>query len=99
MKGNEHAQHEMTYKPLALMAIVSFFVMYALMYAMVDRFENVLLNVNQFYMAGLMASPMIVIEILVMRMMYQNKKHNAIIIAASLLVTLGFFLAIRTQLA
>ena len=29
-------------------------------------------NINQVHMAGLMAAPMVVIELLVMRAMYQN---------------------------
>jgi hypothetical protein len=35
-----------------------FVAMFILMYSMVDRFANVYPNVNQFYMAGLMAAPM-----------------------------------------
>ena len=38
---------------------LSFVAMYALMYAMVDQWANVYNNVNQFYMAGLMAAPML----------------------------------------
>src|SRR4029434_1986734 len=49
-----------------LMALLSRVSMYVLMYAMVDRWANVFSNVNQFYMAGLMAAPMIIIEIAVM---------------------------------
>lgn len=79
------------------MAILSFISMYALMYSMVNKFENVILNVNQFYMAALMASPMIIIEILLMRMMYKDKKLNAIILGLSALALVGFFLAIRVQ--
>lgn len=45
------------------MTLLSFAAMYVLMYAMVDRFGNVFNNVNQVYMAGLMAAAMVLIEL------------------------------------
>lgn len=81
------------------MAGVSFLAMYALMYAMVDRFGNVFNNLNQFYMAGLMAAPMVMIELLLMREMYEDRKLNAIITAASVVAIVAFFLLIRQQTA
>lgn len=79
------------------MAILSFIAMYILMYAMVDTFSNVFMNVNQFYMAGLMASPMVIIELIVMRSMYMNKKLNMLLIAVSAILLIGFFVLIRQQ--
>ena len=69
-----HEHHP--YRRLVVMAVLSFAIMYVFMYAMVDRFSNALPNFNQFYMAGLMAAPMVLIELLVMGMMYPNKKLN-----------------------
>src|SRR5438094_8837692 len=43
-----------------------------LMYAMVNRFANVYSNLNQFYMAGLMTAPVVVIELALMGSMYDN---------------------------
>lgn len=45
------------YGRLIVMVVLSFITMYALMYGMVNVFANVYLDVNQFYMAGLMAAP------------------------------------------
>lgn len=87
------------YKKLAIMAVLSFIAMYILMYSMVNSFENVVMNTNQFYMAGLMAMPMVIIEVLIMSSMYMNKKLNAIIIAVSVLALVGFYTAIRQQAA
>ena len=87
------------YVHLLIMAILSFLSMYILMYAMVDRFENVYPNFNQLYMAGLMTAPMILIEIIVMRAMYPNKRWNAAIGALSVLALAGCFLSIRQQTA
>lgn len=73
--------------------------MYILMYAMVDSPANVHHNYNQVYMAILMASPMLVLEVLLMRSMYPNKKLNGGIIAAGLLLLVGSFFFIRGQVA
>jgi uncharacterized protein (DUF305 family) len=64
---------------------------------MVDKFDNVFLNVNQFYMAAVMTSPMILIEVLIMRGMYQDKNLSAIIAVVSLVALAGFFFAVRKQ--
>jgi hypothetical protein len=87
------------YGHLLLMALLSFVSMYVLMYAMVDRFANVYLNFNQFYMAGLMTAPMVLIELAIMRAMYQDKRLNAVIVAASLVALAGFWVLIRRQTA
>jgi FlaA1/EpsC-like NDP-sugar epimerase len=92
----EHA-HQNHYPRLAIMAVLSFIAMFILMYAMVDVFANVLSNLNQAYMAGLMVSPMIVIELLVMRTMYQNRKLNALLIVGSIVAGVLCFAAIRQQ--
>ena len=81
------------------MAFLSFIAMYVLMYAMVNSGDNVVPNTNQFYMAGLMAMPMIVIELLLMKSMYMNKNLNRIFISVSLIAMAGFYLAIREQVA
>jgi hypothetical protein len=87
------------YGRLALMAVLSFIAMYVLMYAMVDTFGNVYPNFNQFYMAGLMIAPMIVIEVALMGAMYENRKLNATIVAASLIAMIAFWFGIREQAA
>ena len=86
MKNNKH------YQKLLLMAVLSFISMYILMYAMVDRFANVFPNINQFYMAGLMTMPMLIIEVLLMRSMYMNKKLNTAVIGLSTVALIAFFL-------
>ena len=93
-EGHGNQNH---YGRLLVMTVISFVAMYVLMYAMVDRFENVYPNFNQFYMAGLMAAAMIVIELVVMGGMYPNKKLNVVLIAASLIVLAAFWILIRQQ--
>ncbi len=91
--------HDRHYRHLLIMAGLSFIAMYILMYAMVNVIGNIYNNFNQFYMAGLMTAPMVLIELTVMRAMYQNKQRNALIIAASVIAALMFFLLIRQQTA
>lgn len=92
----EH-KHDNSYKSLFAMAVISFASMYVLMYAMVDKLANVIPNINQFYMAGLMAAPMIAIEIIIMGHMYKNKKLNAMILVGSTVLLVVFFGCIRLQ--
>jgi uncharacterized protein (DUF305 family) len=82
---------------LALMSVLSFLAMYLLMYAMVDRVENVVMNLNQVFMAGMMTSPMVIIELLLMRGMYQDARLNALIGAAAIALGVVSFLFIRQQ--
>lgn len=87
------------YVRLLTMGILSFISMYVLMYAMVNSFSNVFHNFNQFYMAGLMTAPMIVIELSLMRAMFPDKTLNAIIVAVSLVALVAFWIGIRQQTA
>jgi uncharacterized protein (DUF305 family) len=87
------------YQRLLAMTAASFVAMFVLMYAMVDVAANAVPNLNQVYMAGLMASPMALIEMLLMREMYANKKLNRVIIAASVAAGMLCFALIRKQAA
>lgn len=91
-------EHE-HYKKLMLMAILSFISMFILMYAMVNTFANVFININQFYMAGLMTVPMIIIEMALMGSMYMDKKLNTIIVIISSIMLIALFVFIRQQSA
>ena len=87
------------YSRLLIMAVLSFISMYILMYAMVDSIENVYGNFNQFYMAGLMAAPMVIIELVLMGEMYHDKKVNMVIIVVSVMALVVFWMLIRQQIA
>jgi uncharacterized protein (DUF305 family) len=90
---------KMHYGRLLPMAALSFVSMYVLMYAMVDRFANVYMNLNQVYMAGLMTAPMIIIELALMGAMYGDKRRNLAIAAVSVVALSAFWVAIRQQAA
>jgi uncharacterized protein (DUF305 family) len=90
---------ESQYGRLGVMALLSFAAMYLLMYTMVDTVENVVSNLNQVYMAGLMTAAMVALELLLMHEMYGNRKLNAAILAASGFALVVFFAFIREQTA
>jgi uncharacterized protein (DUF305 family) len=87
------------YRHLGVMAALSFAAMYILMYAMVDSFAHVYMHINQFYMAGLMTAPMLLIELAVMRGMYHDERLNAMIAGASVVVGVLMFVFIQQQTA
>lgn len=91
------AMHKGAYLKLLYMTLLSFAAMYVLMYAMVNQLDNVLPNINQFYMAGMMSMPMVLIELGVMSAMYMDKNRNKWIFILSAIALVVFFLLIRFQ--
>jgi hypothetical protein len=94
--------HYITHRPylvLFIMSVISFKLMYLLMYAMVDVWGNVFNNYNQFYMALLMVSPMILLELVLMGQMYQDKKKNALFALAAILLFSLAWIGVRGQKA
>jgi len=104
-QANTHEMHVMkgmkekdnSYKKLFIMLLLSFISMYILMYSMVNSIKNVYPNLNQFYMAGLMTMPMMIIELALMGKMYMNKRLNALLISISSVALIVFFLLIQYQ--
>ncbi|MEN9110949.1 MULTISPECIES: DUF305 domain-containing protein [Lysobacteraceae] len=97
--GSSGQTHQGHYGRLLLMMALSFLAMYALMYAMVDQWANVYNNVNQFYMAGLMAAPMLLIELWLMSSMYPDRRRNLILAGVTVAFMLFCWWGIRTQAA
>jgi uncharacterized protein (DUF305 family) len=90
----------MKHRPYATLAIavsVHFFIMWALTYVGVAALDHVFLNVNRFYMAVVMVAPMVVVMLTAMSHMFPNKRLNAAVYAASALVFIAAFVAIRSQ--
>lgn len=99
MKTNHGEMKTNHYLTFLVMIVLHFIAMYIFMYAMVNSFENVFNSVNQVYMAALMTSSMVLIELPLMMSMYKSKKLNIMIIAAGILVLVGSWFAIRQQMA
>jgi hypothetical protein len=102
MDKSQHANHPAPsathYRALLGMAVLSYIAMYVLMYAMVDTPGNVFNNINQVYMAALMAAPMLLIELVLMRAMYPNRRLNAVLAAGAVTVMLLCWFGIRQQM-
>ena len=98
--SNSHkAEHSLAmYKRFAIMAVAMFVAMYFIMYAMIDGLNNLIPNINNLYMTLLMVSAMLIIEIWIMKGMYQNKKINWAIITVSLAIGIFSWFGIREQL-
>lgn len=80
-----------------LMMVLSFLVMYALMYLMVDRWASVYVNLNQLYMTGAMVAAMAVIELVVMAEMYKNASLRNVVIGTSVLLLVACIVFTRYQ--
>ena len=93
---NMHGGH---YLRLTLMMAGSFVAMYLLMYAMVNVAANAVPNLNQVYMAGLMAAPMLILELLLMGHMYPSRRLNTVLVAGGVIALALCWWAIRAQAA
>ena len=102
LSTSQHAERQPTaghhhYLRLLVMVALSFAAMYFLMYAMVDSFGSYYNNINQAYMAGLMAAAMVLIELAVMASMYPNRWLNVAIVAVSIGALVACWTLIRSQ--
>jgi uncharacterized protein (DUF305 family) len=97
MDRRMHDQPHQPYGRLLLMAVLSFVAMYVLMYMMVAQLDHIFPNINQFYMAGLMTAPMVILELTLMGAMYPSKRTNAILIVVSAVLGIAFIAGIRNQ--
>lgn len=86
------------YRMLAVASVGMLILMYLIMFTMIYSWGEFVQNINFFYMAVMMATPMVVMMPLMMGSMYPDRKVNlAIIIGGAVLFVLAF-IAIRGQL-
>ncbi|AKK74700.1 DUF305 domain-containing protein [Chryseobacterium gallinarum] len=96
--SSENTKSSSMYMRFVVMAAAMFVAMYFIMYAMIDGWQNLILNINNLYMTLLMVSAMLLIELLVMKPMYVNKKMNRIIILISVVIGIFSWFGIREQM-
>ena len=94
MKGTMASKH---YTLLAANLAISLLIMYLAMFAMIWSVDEFFNNSNMFYMALVMWAPMGILMLLMMPMMYPNKKLNSILVGSFALVLILSFWAIREQ--
>jgi uncharacterized protein (DUF305 family) len=87
----------MSYKKFVVMMVISFFIMYFVMFLNMDKVGHYHTSATRIYMALLMVSPMGIVMMLMMGKMYPNKKSNTSIIIAGIIVFGIVLVALRTQ--
>lgn len=85
------------YRKLAITLVISYILMYAIMFLNVDEADHIYINMTRAYMTLLMICAMAVLMLLRMPMMYTNKKLNAGIITGSVLIFIGCFIGVHKQ--
>lgn len=95
--NNKNNMQAMSYGRFLLMLIISFLVMYTIMFLNIDRLSDYHTSATRIYMAILMVAPMAVVMMLMMGKMYPNKRVNASIIIGSIALFAITLAALRTQ--
>ncbi len=96
--GNmEKSMHKGNYKKFLLMLLLSFCIMYLVMFLNVDELSHIYLSLTRLYMSLLMVAPMAILMLAMMWKMYPNKKANTTIILSSCMVFVLSLALLRTQ--
>ena len=97
--AQEHAQHQTQrhYWLLGANLLISTVIMYFVMFTMIWSTADLFHNLNTFYLALMMATPMGVLMLLFMGSMYGNARVNAALYAAFVLIFALSFYAMREQ--
>ncbi len=87
----------MTYRKFFIMMVISFFIMYIVMFLNIDSISHYHTSITRIYMALLMVAPMAVVMMLMMGKMYSDKRINTAIILAGIVVFFIVLVGLRTQ--
>lgn len=96
-KMNKQTMNGMSYKKFLMMMLISFLIMYIVMFLNIDNISHYRTSTTRIYMAVLMVAPMAVVMMAMMGRMYPNKKVNIGIIAGSIVVFILVLAGLRTQ--
>jgi uncharacterized protein (DUF305 family) len=97
MSDRKHGGGARSYLMFWIMMALSFVVMYAAMFTMIDGWGDFRNNLNMFYMTVTMWAPMGIIMLLAMRGMYRNTKANVAMLVVFAVLAVASFAATRTQ--
>ena len=87
----------MSYSKFWLMMLISFLIMYTVMFLNMDSISHYHTSLTRIYMALLMVSPMAVVMLTMMDKMYPNRRTNIGIIISAVVVFVVVLFAFRTQ--
>jgi hypothetical protein len=85
------------YKKFLLMLVISFVLMYGIMFLNVDEANHIYLSVTRTYMSLLMVSAMAVVMMPMMGNMYPDRKLNKIILVSAIVVFITILTFLRQQ--
>ncbi len=94
---NNPNQKSSPYIKFLFMMLVSFMMMYGIMFLNVAEIDHILLSTTRTYMSLLMVAPMAISMMLFMWGMYENKRLNTVIISGAAIVFIVVLTALRTQ--
>jgi uncharacterized protein (DUF305 family) len=94
---NMHHMQGMSYSKFSVMMIISFLIMYIVMFLNIERISHYHTSITRIYMAILMVAPMAVFMMLMMGRMYPNKKLNKGIILTGVIVFILSLIGLRNQ--
>ena len=96
-KENMQKMQKMGYRTFSLMMLISFMLMYSVMFLNVDEANHIYISTTRTYMALLMVSSMAIVMMGMMGKMYPDKKLNTGIMLGAVIL-FGLVLAgLRTQ--
>ena len=87
----------MSYRKFIVMMLISFLIMYIVMFLNMDKIDHYHTSASRIYMTILMVAPMAVVMMTMMGKMYPNKKTNTGIIITGIIVFIVTLAALRTQ--
>jgi uncharacterized protein (DUF305 family) len=99
MEQGKKMQHQqgMSYSKFLIMMIISFIIMYIVMFLNIDKLDHYRTSATRVYMAALMVAPMAIVMMLMMGKMYPSRKINSAIVIGSIVVFGLVLAALRTQ--
>lgn len=86
-----------SYKKFVITMIISFIIMYCVMFLNITELDYFYISTTRLYMALLMICPMAVVMMLMMGKMYPSKRVNKGIIISAIIVFIVVLAGLRTQ--
>lgn len=87
------------YRKLLLALGINTVIMYFVMFTMIAELSHMRHNLNFIYMAVMMAAPMAIVMLIIMRGMFDNRKLNLVLFVTFGLLLLGSYAFMREQTA
>lgn len=82
---------------MGVMLVISFVIMYTVMFLNVDSLDHIYLSLTRTYMSLMMVSPMAILMLLLMRNMYPNGRLDTVIRSSAAVVFILALVFLRHQ--